>query len=61
VLSAKGEVAEAQDPENLKRLSAPEKCGASALTPSGANIHRSTLALGASGVKASRKNDFPVK
>jgi hypothetical protein len=34
--------------------------GAPAPTLSGANTHRSTLAPGAPGAKASRKNDFPV-
>jgi hypothetical protein len=40
-----------------------EKSGhrAPAPTPSGANTYRSTLAPGASGAKASRKNDFPVR
>jgi hypothetical protein len=35
--------------------------GAPAPTPSGANTYRSTLAPGASGAKASRKNDFPER
>jgi hypothetical protein len=35
--------------------------GASAPTPNSANTYRSTLAPGASGVKASRKNDFRVR
>jgi hypothetical protein len=35
--------------------------GAPAPTPSGENTYRSTLAPGASGAKASRKNDFPER
>jgi hypothetical protein len=35
--------------------------GAPALTPSGVNTYRSTLAPGTSGAKASRKNDFPER